>query len=129
MATLQDFRNERLRKLAELKKLGVNPYPAKASRTKKNSEVKEDFSNLEGKVVTVVGRIKNIRKMGKIGFIVIKDEFDSLQLFLAEAELGVPDYNNSELGFSDVSLLDSGDFIEASGEVIKTQTGEISIKV
>ena len=53
MATLQDFRNERLRKLEELKRLGVNPYPAKVNRTNKNSEVKEDFKNLEGKEVTV----------------------------------------------------------------------------
>lgn len=129
MATLQDFRNERLRKLEELRRLGINPYPAKVNRTNKNSEVKNDFKKLEGQEVTVVGRIKNIRKMGKIGFIVIRDESDALQLFLAEAELGVPDYSNSELGFSEVSLLDSGDFIEANGEVIKTQTGEISVKV
>lgn len=129
MATLQDFRNERLRKLEELKRLGVNPYPAKANRTNKNSEVKEGFAELEGERATVVGRIKNIRKMGKIGFVVIKDESDSLQLFLAEQELGVPDYSNSEIGFGEVNLLDSGDFIEATGEVIKTKTGEISVRV
>lgn len=129
MATLQDFRNERIRKLEELKRLGINSYPSKSSRTNKNSEIKDKFSELEGKEVAVVGRIKNIRKMGKIGFIVIKDESDSLQLFLSETELGVPDYANSELGFSEVNLLDSGDFVEANGEVIKTQTGEISVRV
>jgi len=129
MATLQDFRNERLRKLEELKRLGVNPYPAKATRTNNNAEIKSNFTELEGKVVSVVGRIKNIRKMGKIGFIVIKDNSDSLQLFLSESELGVPDYANSELGFSEVNLLDSGDFIEGTGEVIKTKTGEVSVKL
>jgi lysyl-tRNA synthetase class 2 len=129
MATLQDYRNERLRKLGELKRLGLNPYPAKSNRTNKNAEIKDNFSELEGIVVSVVGRIKNIRKMGKIGFIVIKDESDSLQLFLSEAELGVPDYANSELSFSDVNLLDSGDFVEGTGEVIKTKTGEVSVKL
>jgi lysyl-tRNA synthetase class 2 len=129
MATLQDFRNERLKKLEQLKRLGVNPYPSKVSRTHKNSEIKLSFDELEGKEVSVVGRIKNIRKMGKIGFVVIKDESDSLQLFLSESELGVPDYANSELGFSEINLLDSGDFVEGNGEVFKTQTGEISIKL
>jgi lysyl-tRNA synthetase, class II len=129
MATLQDFRNERLKKLEQLKRLGVNPYPAKVNRTHKNAEIKLSFEKLEGKEVSVVGRIKNIRKMGKIGFVVIKDESDSLQLFLSESELGVPDYKNSELGFSEINLLDSGDFVEGNGEVFKTQTGEISIKL
>lgn len=129
MATLQDFRNERLRKLEELKAKGVNPYPAKSSRTNKNSEIKADFTKLEGKEVSVVGRVKNIRKMGKIGFIVIKDESDSLQLFLRENQLRDPEYANSELSFADLPLLDSGDFVEGTGEVIKTQTGEISISV
>ncbi|MDQ5913554.1 MAG: lysyl-tRNA synthetase, class [Patescibacteria group bacterium] len=129
MATLQDFRNERLRKLEELRRLGVNPYPAKADRTNANADIKANFDKLEGKVVSVVGRIKNIRKMGKIGFIVIKDESDSLQLFLSESELGVADYASSEVSFSDVSLLDSGDFVEGTGEVIKTKTGEVSVKL
>lgn len=129
MATLQDFRNERLRKLEELRRLGVNPYPAKVNRTNTNADIKANFDKLEGKVVSVVGRIKNIRKMGKIGFVVIKDESDSLQLFLSESELGVADYSNSGISFGDVNLLDSGDFVEGSGEVIKTKTGEVSVKL
>lgn len=130
MATLQDFRNERLKKLEALKELGVNPYPAKSNRTRKNSEIVDNFVELEGQEVSIVGRIKNIRKMGKIGFVVIRDESGSVQLFLSEAEMEQnPDYANSEIKFSDVGLLDSGDFVEASGEVFKTQTGEISIKL
>lgn len=129
MATLQDFRNERLKKLEALKALGVNPYPAKSNRTNKNSEIHDNFSSLEGQEVFIVGRIKNIRKMGKIGFIVIEDDSGKVQLFLSEAEMGVPDYANSELGFANINLLDSGDFVEANGQVFKTQTGEISIKL
>ena len=48
MATLQDFRNERLKKLEKLRALGVNPYPSKTDRTVKNSEVKLKFEEFEG---------------------------------------------------------------------------------
>ena len=129
MATLQDFRNERLKKLEKLRALGVNPYPSKTDRTVKNSEVKLKFEEFEGQKVKVVGRIKNLRIMGKIGFIVIKDESGSLQLFASEDNLDSADYANSELAFKDLRLLDSGDFVEGDGEVIKTKTGEISVKL
>ena len=109
---MQDFRNERLKKLEKLRALGVNPYPSKTDRTVKNSEVKLKFEEFEGQKVKVVGRIKNLRIMGKIGFIVIKDESGSLQLFASEDNLGSADYANSELAFKDLRLLDSGDFVE-----------------
>lgn len=130
MATLKDFRDERLRKLEELKKLGVNPYPAKAVRTQKNIAITEKFSELEGQEVTVVGRIKSIRKFGKIAFIVIKDESGQIQLFWRTPEGDTaPNYANSELAMKEIALLDSGDFVECTGKVIKTQTGEISVEI
>lgn len=128
MATLKDYRDERLRKLAELKSLGVNPYPAGATRTHKNQLIESDFNNLQGKTVTVVGRIKSIRKFGKIAFVVIKDDTASLQLFWRASDT-TADYTNSELAMKDITLLDSGDFVECTGTVIKTQTGEISVEV
>ena len=82
MATLKDFRDERLRKLSELRELGVNPYPATATRTHKNSEISDKFDELQSQTVTVVGRIISIRKFGKIAFIVIKDTYGQVQLFL-----------------------------------------------
>jgi lysyl-tRNA synthetase class 2 len=130
MATLKDFRDERLRKLEELKKLGVNPYPAKAARTHHTAEITEKFSELEGKQATVVGRIRSIRKFGKIAFLVIRDESGQVQLFWKTPESDKkPDYANSELSIKDISLLDSGDFVECTGTVIRTQTGEISVEV
>ncbi|NBU33362.1 lysine--tRNA ligase [bacterium] len=128
MATLKDFRDERLRKLAELKELGVNPYPANAERTHKNLQIKDDFKALEGTQVTVVGRIQSLRKFGKIAFVVIKDDSAQLQLFWTASD-AQPDYTNNELAISNIPLLDTGDFIQCHGEVIKTQTGEISVKV
>lgn len=129
MATLQELRNERLRKLDELKKLGINPYPAKSLRTHKTAQITEQFDELQGQSVTTVGRILIIRKMGKIAFIVLKDASGQLQLFLREDTVEEPNYTNSELSFDKINLLDTGDFIEVTGPVIKTQTGEISVEV
>jgi lysyl-tRNA synthetase class 2 len=127
MATLKELRNERLRKLDELKKLGVNPFPAKASRTLLLNDLTVRFNELENQTATVVGRIMNIRKFGKIAFIVIKDQSGQAQIFLSNQQLEPLNANDSQIGFNELALLDIGDFIEASGEIIKTQTGEISL--
>lgn len=129
MANLQELRNERLRKLDQLKELGVNPYPASSSRTHMNAGVIDEFSKLENENATVVGRIIRIRNIGKLAFIVIKDASGELQLFIRSDGIKSTHYANSELSFKDIPLLDAGDFVEASGPVIKTQTGEISIEV
>ncbi|MCA9350273.1 lysine--tRNA ligase [Candidatus Saccharibacteria bacterium] len=129
MANLKELRDERLRKLKKLRQLGVDPYPASVTRTNYNTEVQSKFDKLVGSNVSVVGRIKSIRKFGKIAFIVIKDNSGELQLFLKNDTLGSLDPETSQLGLEQLPLLDSGDFIEASGEVIKTQTGEVSVAV
>ena len=129
MATLKELRDERLRKLDELKQLGVNSYPAKSERTHTLNDVTEKFSELEGKDATLVGRIISIRKFGKLAFIVIKDTSGTLQLFLRDGEVEKLDAEQSQLGLEQISLLDSGDFVQASGQIIKTQTGEVSLGV
>ena len=127
MATLKELRDERLRKLSELKELGINPYPADSKRTHRAGEIIDGFSKLENKDVEVVGRITNIRKFGKIGFIVIKDDSGELQIFLKDGSLS-SDIKNNEVGYDHINLLDSGDFLQASGKVIKTKTGEVSVE-
>jgi len=131
MATLKDFRDERLKKLEALKKLGVDPYPAKSNRTHATQSIVAEFAKLEGDVVTLAGRVTSIRKFGKLAFIVIKDDSGTLQLFVKEGNTDdSPDRSNSELKMPDeIGLLDTGDFVEATGKVIKTQTGEISVDV
>lgn len=88
-----------------------------------------EFNKLEGDEVTVSGRIISIRKFGKLAFIVIKNNGDTLQLFIKEGSTDTePNRANSELKMPhDIGLLDTGDFVEATGKVIKTQTGEISV--
>jgi lysyl-tRNA synthetase class 2 len=131
MATLKELRDERLRKLEELKGLGVNPYPATAHRDHKVAAVLADYAKLESDatIITVAGRITNIRKFGKIAFVVIRDVQDTIQLFLSADQTTNPDYSNSELDFSNLNLLDSGDFIEVTGFAATTKTGEQSITV
>jgi lysyl-tRNA synthetase class 2 len=129
MATLKELRDERLRKLDDLKKLGVNPYPAKANRTHMAGDVLARFDELEGQEATLAGRIVGIRKFGKLAFIVLKDASGQLQLFLKADTVSSLDAEQSQVGMSELNLLDPGDFIEATGPIIKTQTGEISIDV
>lgn len=129
MANLQELRDERLRKLEELKKAGINPYPAKSNRTHKTGDVTAEFEKLKGSSVTVAGRITAIRKFGKLAFIVIKDDSGELQLFFKDGSIESADTSNSELTMDQLNLLDSGDFVEAEGEVIKSKTGEVSVAV
>jgi lysyl-tRNA synthetase class 2 len=128
MATLKDFRDERLRKLKELRDLGVNPYPSKSNRTHKISEIISNFDNIEGQVVTVAGRISGIRKFGKLAFIVVKDFSGQIQLFLQSNTVAELDADNNQIGMDQLPLLDTGDFVEAMGKVIKSKTGEISVE-
>lgn len=129
MATLKELRDERLRKLEEIKKLGINPYPATAKRTHRAQEVVDQFDKLEGQTVTLAGRLINTRKFGKIAFFVLKDASGQVQLFLKHDTVAKLEPKNNQIGFEQINLLDPGDFIEVTGDVIKTQTGEISIAV
>ncbi|MDB5169779.1 MAG: lysS [Candidatus Saccharibacteria bacterium] len=129
MPTLKELRDERLRKLDQLKQLGINPYPAQTKRTHTLNQITQDFDQLENTEVTVVGRIQNIRKFGKIAFVVVKDQSGELQLFLGGDTLAPLDAANGIVGLDQLPLLDAGDFVQATGPVVKTKTGEISVKV
>lgn len=129
MATLQDYRNERIRKLGELTSLGFNAYPAESHRTHMATAIVEGFGGLEGKTVTVAGRIMGLRKFGKLAFIVLRDMSGQVQLFLRDGDVAETQATNGIVGLKELALLDTGDFIEATGEVIKTKTGEISVGV
>ncbi|MFZ1250521.1 MAG: amino acid--tRNA ligase-related protein [Candidatus Microsaccharimonas sp.] len=129
MATLKEFRDERLRKLEELQKLGYNAYPARTHRSAMANDIVTQFDTKEGTTQTVFGRIKSIRKFGKIAFIVVRDFSGTLQLFLQDQKLAASDPKAGLVGIKDLNLLDTGDFIEATGTVIKTKTGEVSLEL
>ena len=129
MATLKELRDERVRKLKTLRELGINPYPAEVVRSHELHEITDDFDKLEGQSVTVTGRITGIRKFGKLAFLVIRDQSGQVQLFITAANLSELDATTGQLGIEQLPLLDTGDFVEANGLVIRTQTGEISVQV
>ena len=129
MATLKELRDERLRKLDELKQLGINPYPAKAERTHTTKQVVDEFGDLENQEVTIVGRVAGIRKFGQLAFIVLRDMSGQVQLFMKGDTVQPLDASFSQVGMSELPLLDTGDFVQATGPVIKTKTGEISVDV
>ncbi len=128
MATLKELRDERLSKLEKLRQLGVPAYPALVRRDYALSEVADKFDELLNTTITISGRIVSIRKFGKIAFIVLRDASGILQLFLGSKLSDSPAFSSSELSLKQINLLDSGDFIEATGPVIKTKTGEISVE-
>lgn len=123
MATPEEIlRNERIQKLENFKEAGIDPYPAKAKRDLFNAEVISGFKNLEGKKVTVVGRIMSVRSHGKISFFTIRDESGEVQLLFKNDELG-------EKAYKLIKNFDSGDFIEVTGTVFKTRAGEVTVDV
>ena len=129
MASMKEFREERIRKLEKLRSLGYDPYPAKANRTVMTNDILADFDLFNDKTETVFGRIKSIRKFGKIAFIVVRDFSGAMQLFLQAQTVHESTPSDGLIGIDDLNLLDTGDFIEATGKVIKTKTGETSLDV
>ncbi len=124
---LEDYRNERLKKLEEIKARGIDPYPAKSYRNTKISDVINHFDEKEGQEVVVAGRIVAIRSFGKLAFIKIRDYFGEVQIFMKASDETAAANAPDLLGIKDIKLLDTGDFIEVNGTVGKSQTGEISI--
>ncbi|HEY4483182.1 MAG TPA: lysine--tRNA ligase [Candidatus Paceibacterota bacterium] len=129
MASLIEIRQERLRKVQELRKLGINPYPARSGRTHSNKEVVEQFSEFENKSVTLVGRLMSWREHGPICFGDIEDESSRIQLYIKQDVLLPFDKEKGSLGYNELPLLDVGDFVQATGKIVKTKTGQISIEV
>ena len=123
MVQLSDYRDERLRKLEEIKNKGIDPYPAHSNRNEKIGNIVKNFENFDGKTVILAGRIIAIRSFGKLAFIKIRDYFGEIQIFMkAEDET-----KNGLFGVKEIKLLDTGDFVEVEGKIGKSQTGEISI--
>ena len=83
---LEDYRNERLRKLEEIKAAGIDPYPAKSYRNTKIADVINHFDEKKGQEVVVAGRITAIRSFGKLVFIKLRDYTGEVQIFMKAGE-------------------------------------------
>ena len=108
-------------KLADLQAAGKDPFKiTKFDVTHHSREIKNNFDALEGKVVTVAGRMMSKRIMGKASFCNLQDLEGSIQSYVARDNIG-------EESYADFKKYDVGDILGITGEVFKTKTGEISI--
>jgi len=124
---LSDQEIQRREKLAKLRALGINPYPADLFPvTDYSTAVKQNFE--EGKVVCLAGRMMSHRDMGKAAFAELQDAEGRIQLYINRDEI-CPDEDKTAYNTVFKKLLDLGDFIGVRGTVFKTQVGEISVKV
>lgn len=120
---LMDTREQRLRKLKELLKRGVEPYAYSYDRTHMVVDVVSTYEKHEGKNVSVAGRIYGIRTHGKLTFLDVHDPTGKIQLYVSEDRVGSQTYELAS------RLLDRGDIVGARGTVMKTLKGEISVEV
>ncbi len=120
-------RRRRLAKLDALRADGTDPYPVRFDRTHTAAEMHEHWDRLEAGAETddrvrVAGRLLLIRRQGKLTFATLRDGTATIQLFVSDAAIG----EGAHQRFDD---LDRGDWVGASGTVLRTKRGELSVKV
>ena len=123
MASIDEIRDARLKKLALLKDRGINPYPAKIPRDFSLKELKETFVDKEKaeEPFSVAGRIMALRGQGAILFAVLFDGTEKFQVILKKDELGEETLSL----FTDT--VDIGDFVSVTGTALTSQRGEPSV--
>ena len=118
---LNQLRKVRREKLAELQQNGRDPFViTKYDQTHHSQEIKDNFDELEGKQVSIAGRMMSKRVMGKASFCNVQDLEGNIQSYVARDSIG-------EENYKEFKKLDVGDVIGIEGEVFKTKTGEMSI--
>jgi len=115
----------RKQKLEKIRSQGKNPYPYKFEVSHHTSEIKDKYGFIgqdssSEEQVSLAGRVRAIRKMGKIHFIDIEDIEGRIQFYIAKNNLG-------EEKYEELSNLDLGDFIGVKGNVFRTKSGELTV--
>ena len=118
----------RRQKAQNIRELGMDPFGHVFKRTAFNNEIKEkykdvdhdEFENINDEV-TIAGRIMFIRKMGKASFFSIKDKTGPMQVYISINDVGEDTYNLFKTA-------DLGDIVGVCGKVMKTRTGEVTVK-
>ncbi len=120
--TLNEQRRIRREKLKKLQEMGRNPFLVETWDVDSHSKkIKDDFDEMEGKHVSIAGRIMANRHMGKASFIDIQDKSGRIQCYIRQDGIGPEEY--------EIFLTyDIGDIVGIEGEVFKTRHGEISVK-
>ena len=127
MASIEELRNTRIKKIELLKEAGMNPYPVFVKRDYSIKEVKNSFDKIASlsieKNISIAGRVMIVRGQGAILFIVLQDGNERFQAVLKKDELDEKVFNLF------VDTIDNGDFISVSGQLFITQRGEQSILI
>ncbi|MBP3371552.1 MAG: lysine--tRNA ligase, partial [Clostridia bacterium] len=119
---LNEVRRIRREKLTSLMESGNNPYAiTKYDRTHHAQQIADDFDNLEGKIVSIAGRMMSRRVMGKASFAHILDKTAQIQVYVRIDAIG-------EEAYAAFKAMDIGDIIGVRGEVFRTRHGEISVR-
>lgn len=123
---LTDLEQQRLEKLERLQSEGIDPFPHRVERSHSAAEAIAalEADGDDGELtVTVCGRLRSLRTMGKIAFAHIEDGSGRIQLFFRADQVGKPALKSLERDF------DLGDFVQASGTMMHTRSGEPSVLV
>ena len=128
MRTLSDQEIVRREKAENIRNMGMDPFGQKFDRTHFAQEIKDKYTSVEhdafesmDDTATVAGRIMFIRKMGKASFFSIQDKTGKIQVYISINDIG-------EEAYSLFKTADIGDIVGVYGKIMKTQTGEITIK-
>jgi len=118
---LNEILKIRREKLEQLKAMGRNPFEIlKYDQTHHSKDIKDNFEEMEGKDVSIAGRIMSFRDMGKASFCDIQDRYGRIQAYIKQDELGEEEYKIFK-------TYDIGDIVGIKGFVFKTKRGEISV--
>jgi lysyl-tRNA synthetase class 2 len=128
---LNEQQQVRLEKVRAMRAAGVEPYPPHAERTHTSAEAVAHYESVESELadgrdttsLTVVGRVVGFRDMGKSTFIHLEDGAGRIQLYFRANILGPESYE------SVTKLIDLGDFLQATGTLFRTRTGEVTVEV
>lgn len=125
---LTDQELARREKMNRIKDMNLDPFSHRFDRTNNSAEIKEKYGSIEHDElenmdihVSVAGRIMFMRKMGKASFFTIKDRFGQIQVYISINDVG-------EEAYTLFKAADIGDIVGIKGKVMKTQTGEMTIK-
>ncbi len=119
---LEDILAARRQSLENIKKAGIDAYPSSVDRTNSNQQALEGFDELSGKPITLVGRIRSWRDMGKIIFAHIEDGSAKIQVLFKEESVGAEEFKKL------MDFFDIGDFIQVTGTLFKTKTEEKTLQ-
>ena len=128
MRELTDQEIARREKAEKIRSLGIDPFGEKFERTDYAADIKEKYSDIEhdafesmDDTATIAGRIMFIRKMGKASFFSVQDKTDKMQVYISINDIGEESYNLFKTA-------DLGDIVGVYGKIMKTRTGEVTIK-